>query len=533
MKPKSVNNYEILKLVAVGGMAEVFLARSWSSLTPEGKLVALKRTLPDYLDSPDLCQMFLDEIRVGSCLNHQNIVQVFDFGMVNNQAYLVMEYINGISLRELLSFLRDHNQFIPLPMALYIITKVATALDYAYNAADPNTGDTLKLIHRDISPQNIMLNFEGDVKVIDFGIAKATAVRSHTRHGMVKGKVVYMSPEQVRNEEIDQRTDLFSLGIIFWELLANRRFFAGKTVDEVRRQVREYRVQSLALNETEGLKVMAPFLEKLLHHDRNSRYASAQELARDLQFFLNREFPMYSHIDCAVYLKDLFADKYGKSLQEFAAKPPGQAPPSQKPVLAEKTVLTEKIVQRPTVPLNTYLKKPVTTYTSVPVRPRRPLPMKRVVRSVNGDLSWRNLAMFVLSAGVITYFGVGVVAKFGRLFASSNVEITFFSEPPNARVSIDGQPVDFVSPFTMKMSKNKVYQIEVDKAGYQRKRFTFKPIRKAQYRMALEPLPSPTGPIYRGLSSLESMAENSAKKPPAAKKRDKGNRSAPPKKVKK
>jgi len=526
-----VNNYEILKLVAVGGMAEVFLARSWSSLTPEGKLVALKRTLPDYLDSPDLCQMFLDEIRVGSCLNHQNIVQVYDFGMVNNQAYLVMEYINGISLRELLSFLRDHNQFIPLPMALYIITKVATALDYAYNAADPNTGDILKLIHRDISPQNIMLNFEGDVKVIDFGIAKATAVRSHTRHGMVKGKVVYMSPEQVRNEDIDQRTDLFSLGIIFWELLANRRFFAGKTVDEVRKQVREYRLQSLNFDETEGLKVMAPFLEKLLHHDRNSRYASAQDLARDIQLFLNREFPMYSHIDCAVYLKDLFADKYGKSLQEFAAKPPGQAP-AQKPILAEKTVLTQKIIERPTVPLNTHLKKPVTTYTSIPVRPRKPLPMRRVVRSVNHDLSWRNLAMMVLSAGVITYFGVGIVAKFGRLFASSNVEVTFFSEPPNARVSIDGQPVDFVSPFTMKMSKNKVYQIEVDKAGYQRKRFSFKPIRKAQYKMALEPLPSPTGPIYRGLSSLESMAEKNAKKI-APKKRSKNIRGTSQKKAQK
>lgn len=525
-----MNNYEILKLVAVGGMAEVFLARSWSSLTPEGKLVALKRTLPDYLDSPDLCQMFLDEIRVGSCLNHQNIVQVYDFGMVNNQAYLVMEYINGISLRELLSFLRDHNQFIPLPMAIYIITKVATALDYAYNAIDPNTGNPLKLIHRDISPQNIMLNFEGDVKVIDFGIAKATAVRSHTRHGMVKGKVVYMSPEQVRNEEIDARTDLFSLGVIFWELLANRRFFAGKTVDEVRQQVREYRLQGLTFDETEGLEVLAPFLEKLLHHDRNKRYASAQELARDMQLLLNREFPMYSHIDCAVYLKDLFADKYGKSLHELVAKPEGQGT-AKKPLLVEKTVLTQKIIERPSVPLNTHLKKPVNTYGSAPARTnKKPLPMRRVVRSVNGDLSWRNLAMMVLSAGVITYFGVGIVAKFGRLFASSHVEVTFFSDPPNARVSIDGQPLDLVSPFKIKMNKNKVYQIEVDKAGYQRKRFAFKPVRKAQYKMALEPLPSPKGPLYRGLSSLEDMAGKSGGKA-VAKKKSKRASATPKKKV--
>lgn len=316
MKRNGIDGYEILGPLATGGMAEVFLARS-KVTHGRGKLVALKRTLPDYLDSDELREMFLNEIRIAACLNHQNIVQTIDFGFHNSQGYLVMELIHGITLRQLIGKLRNTGRFLPLEMILYIAREVTDALVYAANASDLSNGNPLNLVHRDISPHNIMLTYDGEVKVIDFGIAKVAEQAQNTQLGVVKGKIAYMSPEQARGHVIDTRSDLFSLGIVIWELLSNRRLFAGPDVAEVKRRVRDFRFESINIQESSTIRGMSNVLIRLLHQDREQRFASAAELGRELNFHLNRIAPEFSPLELSKLLKEFFVEEYLSSLDRL------------------------------------------------------------------------------------------------------------------------------------------------------------------------------------------------------------------------
>lgn len=526
---KYVGPYELLKPLAAGGMAEVFLARSTSSFN-NGKIVALKRTLPDYLDSPELCDMFLEEIRVGASLNHQNIVQVCDFGQTENQAFLVMEYIHGLPLRELIATLRDKDECLPLPFILYIVKKIAEALEYAYNVQDPTTGDAMQLIHRDISPQNVMVTYEGEVKVIDFGIAKAAAVSGNTQHGTVKGKLAYMSPEQILREPIDNRSDLFSLGIIFWELLANRRFFAGKTPVEVKHMVREYRFHTLDFNENENLRMLEPVLARLLHHDKNKRYTKAKDFGQDLQLILNKSFPNFSPLEFAVYLKNLFFDKYERSMREMKALLVGEH--TRTDLINEKTeqtVVTHSQIR--VQPTPTY-KPLVSAY--VPPAPR--LVQIRTIRVVKDPepetrISAPIYMMLLLGFGIFGYFGYhwhSNSAGFGPLLAqvkipslraavvSEYVEITLSSPSGPSQVTVNNQLQSAMTPLKLRLLKNRPYQIELSSPGFIPRHFSFVPGRDAQYMVTLEPLPK-FMPQRQIASTPPAVVATKKQKRPAAK----------------
>lgn len=500
---KYVGPYELLKPLAAGGMAEVFLARSTSSFN-NGKIVALKRTLPDYLDSPELCDMFLEEIRVGASLNHQNIVQVCDFGQTENQAFLVMEYIHGLPLRELIATLRDKEECLPLPFILYIVKKIAEALEYAYNVQDPTTGDPMQLIHRDISPQNVMVTYEGEVKVIDFGIAKAAAVSGNTQHGTVKGKLAYMSPEQILREPIDNRSDLFSLGIIFWELLANRRFFAGKTPVEVKHMVREYRFHTLDFNENENLRMLEPVLSRLLHHDKTKRYTKAKDFGQDLQLILNRSFPNFSPLEFAVYLKNLFYDKYERSMREMKALLVGEH--TRTDLINEKTeqtVVTHSQIRVQPTPVYRPL-------VQAPIQPPPRLMQINSIRVVKDPQQETHISapvymMLLLGFGIFGYFGYqwhsNSATGFGSLMSllkvpslravatSEYAEITLTSPSGPSQVTVNNQLQASLTPLKLRLLKNRTYQIEMTSPGFIPRTFSFIPGRDAQYMVTLEPLP--------------------------------------------
>lgn len=495
---KYVGPYELLKPLAAGGMAEVFLARSTSSFN-NGKIVALKRTLPDYLDSPELCDMFLEEIRVGASLNHQNIVQVCDFGQTENQAFLVMEYIHGLPLRELIATLRDKDECLPLPFILYIVKKIAEALEYAYNVQDPTTGDPMQLIHRDISPQNVMITYEGEVKVIDFGIAKAAAVSGNTQHGTVKGKLAYMSPEQIMREPIDNRSDLFSLGIIFWELLANRRFFAGKTPVEVKHMVREYRFHTLDFNENENLRMLEPVLSRLLHHDKTKRYTKAKDFGQDLQLILNRSFPNFSPLEFAVYLKNLFFEKYERSMREMKTLLVGEV--TRTDLVNEKTeqtVVTHSQIRVQPAP-------PYRPLVQVPIQPV-PAQMPFLIRVVKDPrpqpvISAPIYMLLILGFGIFGYFGYqwhsnstagSSSFKWSALRATATseyAEITLNSPSGPSQVTVNNQLQASLTPLKLRLLKNQTYQIEMSSPGFIPRQFSFIPGRDAQYMVTLEPLP--------------------------------------------
>jgi len=215
-KPIHLGKYELIKRIATGGMAEIYLARV-SGLPGFEKIVVVKRILPQLATNQEFVQMFLDEARVAATLHHPNIVQMYDIGAVDGNYFISMEYLHGEDLRSIARAMRQKGQDrVPLEHALGIGVGIAAGLHYAHEKVGFD-GKPLHIVHRDITPQNIFVTYDGGVKLVDFGIAKASNRASETRYGSLKGKIPYMSPEQCRSEPLDRRSDIFSLGILLYE----------------------------------------------------------------------------------------------------------------------------------------------------------------------------------------------------------------------------------------------------------------------------------------------------------------------------
>lgn len=224
--PKSFGKYLLTKRVAVGGMAEVFKAKLLGAKGFE-KTLAIKRILPEYSNDEEFVSMFVDEARISSNLHHKNIVQVFEFGEVNHQYYLTMEFIDGCNLKNLFFRVLKQNKYLSRELIYYIILKTAAALDYAHKVKLEGQAQSMQLVHRDVSPQNILISKMGDIKITDFGIAKAAIKLSQTQPGKIQGKYSYMSPEQALGKNITHKSDIFSLGIVFYELLTAKKVYGS------------------------------------------------------------------------------------------------------------------------------------------------------------------------------------------------------------------------------------------------------------------------------------------------------------------
>jgi serine/threonine protein kinase len=225
LPPESKTPFQLGKRIAMGGMAEVFLAVQ-KGVGGFEKLVVVKRMLPHLAEDGHFVQMFIDEARLASKLRHPNIVSILDIRRDDEVFAVAMEYLQGEDLRRLVRAQRDGTFRIPIPITLHIIAKLADALHYAHNAKD-GTGRPLNLVHRDVAPSNVIVTYDGQVKLIDFGVAKASAHSTYTTPGTIKGKFPYSSPEQVRGKALDARSDVFSLGILLHEMLTGRRLFKG------------------------------------------------------------------------------------------------------------------------------------------------------------------------------------------------------------------------------------------------------------------------------------------------------------------
>ena len=219
--------YVVERRLALGGMAEVCLARQ---MGPSGfdRVCVLKRMHPALAQLPEIVELFLHEAQLTAQLSHPNIAQVYDFGEVNGAYFMALERVEGPSLREVITWYAGLQQLVPLPLACRVVSEVASALEAAHRAKD-SSGAALNLVHRDVSPSNVLVATTGVTKLIDFGIAKTRASLVQTDQGLVRGKVAYMSPEQMRGEVLDGRSDVFSLGLVFYELITGRRAIAGRT----------------------------------------------------------------------------------------------------------------------------------------------------------------------------------------------------------------------------------------------------------------------------------------------------------------
>ena len=214
MAERQFGPYQLVKQIAVGGMAEIHLAKT-RGIAGFEKFCALKMIHPNFAQDEQFIEMLIDEAKIAVQLQHANIAQIFDLGKVDDSFFIALEYVHGRDLRSIFDRMRNKGEIMPISMACYVTMQVCEGLDYAHNKRDAQ-GRELNLIHRDISPQNVLIGYEGECKLIDFGIAKAAGKASKTQAGILKGKFGYMSPEQVRGLPIDKRSDIFAVGIVLY-----------------------------------------------------------------------------------------------------------------------------------------------------------------------------------------------------------------------------------------------------------------------------------------------------------------------------
>jgi serine/threonine protein kinase len=283
IRPERFGRYVLLDRIGEGGMAEVFRAIMPGA---EGfkRTFVIKKILSKLRDSSAFVEMFVREARIGALLNHPNIVQVYDFGAVDGHYFLAMEYVRGRDVLAIIRRLRDMQRQFPIPIAAHIAHEVATSLDYAHALSGPD-GRSLGIVHRDVSPSNVMCLREGGVKLLDFGIASAVneSVVEQTEQGTFKGKLAYIAPERLRNEPLDGQSDLYSLGVMVWEMLTRRRLFRGSSQAETFRNVLDMPIPPPSQLRPEVPASLDAIVLRMLERDRAKRYQTGKALADELE----------------------------------------------------------------------------------------------------------------------------------------------------------------------------------------------------------------------------------------------------------
>lgn len=317
--PARFGKYILLDRVNSGGMAEVYRAKVMGVENFE-RLVAIKCMLPSLLADSQFTAMFIDEAKLASQLNHANIVHIYELGKLNDRLYIAMELVNGHDLRHLIRTSSQLKKPLPISFVAYIIFKASEALDFAHRKIG-NDGEPLNLVHRDVSPQNILVSYDGQVKIVDFGIAKATARTTETQTGILKGKFGYMAPEQLRGEETDRRIDIFALGICLYEGITGKRLFSGESDLAILEQIRDGKLPDFKKEIPGCPEELLQVLERALAQDVNQRYQYASELAEDLEQLLIEDRSIFGAKRAAQVMQSLYSAeilRLSEDLRRFA-----------------------------------------------------------------------------------------------------------------------------------------------------------------------------------------------------------------------
>ncbi len=313
--------YFLLERINVGGMAEVYKAKT---VGVEGfeKIVAIKRILPSVAEDEEFIKMFVDEAKITSQLSHANLAQTFDLGKIDDTFYIAMEYVPGKDLRAVFERQQRRGVRMPLPLAAWVVSRVCEGLDYAHRKRD-TSGRELHIVHRDVSPQNIILSYEGEVKLIDFGIAKAANKITKTQAGILKGKFGYMSPEQVRGLPLDGRSDIFAAGVVLYELCTGERLFTGSSDFSVLEKVQQAKVTPPTQVEPSIPLKLERVILKALAREPEDRYQFAADIAADLtRFLLESQQRPVTRDDVAAFMKTTFPEDERREADSPARRPP-------------------------------------------------------------------------------------------------------------------------------------------------------------------------------------------------------------------
>ena len=328
------SRYMLYKKVARGGMAEIYLGKQ---IGEDGfqRICCIKRILPHYAQDQEFIEMFRDEAHICKRLQHANIVRVEGFEEVEGSYAIIMEFINGGDLRTVLSSCEKQNHRLSIPMTLYIIAEAARGLHFAHCKVDDLTGKPLEIVHRDISPQNILISFEGEVKVTDFGIADADSKATETKPGIVKGKYSYMSPEQISAMAVDARTDVFALAIVLWEMIAMKRLFQGENEVMTIQKVRACQISDdLRKLNSKVDNELYQLIMKGLHKDPRGRFSSAAEFEKALRKYINKRYADFTVNDLGEFIKNLMKSRLKEMQQEIKSLLSKKVPtPQQNPFM--------------------------------------------------------------------------------------------------------------------------------------------------------------------------------------------------------
>ncbi|MBL8922663.1 MAG: protein kinase [Myxococcaceae bacterium] len=327
---RKLGRYELLLLLGQGGMGEVHLARL-SGAGGFEKLCIVKTILPQMKAEAQFVDRFMHEARVLTHLTHANIAQVYDMGDADGTLYMAIEYVPGVDLARVETRGADTGTFLPLPVALHIGRLMCEALGYAHRKTSPE-GTPLGIVHRDVSPQNVMVSYEGEVKVIDFGLAKSAARSKHTLPATVMGKLGYMSPEQALAQTVDHRSDIYSAGIVIWEMIAGRPCFAGATMAEMVARMAMPNIASLRTIRPDVSETLDQVVMRSLQKDPALRYSRADEFARALNEVSVREGLTISAEEAGNFVRAMCPEEFAaeRSLQSQLSllRKGGQRPPS-------------------------------------------------------------------------------------------------------------------------------------------------------------------------------------------------------------
>lgn len=320
LKLKSLGRYgryEILGQLAVGGMAEIYLARETSADGNVTRLVVIKRIREQSGDDDEFVSMFINEARVAMYLRHPNICYLYEYGRVGKDHFLAIEYIDGQTYRKLLGRASSKSSLVPHNITVKIVSHIAGALHHAHRATDHNN-QPLRIVHRDISPHNIMLGYDGVVKLLDFGVAKAATQTTFTKVGIVRGKFAYMSPQQCMGEPLDGRSDLFSLGTVLFEGLTGRRLFRRDSQFDTMHAIVEEPIPAIQSIDASVPDRLARIVDRALQKDPNERFQTGAEFQQALEGYLATTGEVVSEGTISTYMRAMFAEevKVGPALSD-------------------------------------------------------------------------------------------------------------------------------------------------------------------------------------------------------------------------
>ncbi len=471
---RSVGQYYIMEKIAQGGMAEIFKGLAYDVHGISERAVCIKKILSHLAADKDFIGSIIDEAKLAVKLVHGNIAQTYDLGKVGDDYYMVMEYVDGATLSQINKRCIANGTLIPIPILAYFISEVAQGLDYMHRRTDED-GRALHIVHRDISPQNIMVSYSGTVKIIDFGIAKAAFKAAPTDSGMLKGKFAYMSPEQAYGDTVDHRSDIYSLGIMLHEFLTGKRLFKASDNRETIRNVRRAHVDAPSSINLKIPEELDRITMKALSKDRRRRYPFASELRDDLIKFLHKNYPDFKPSDAAAFVQELFR-------QEMESTRPLVAD-SKTPALiidrANSAIAGDEQFEITGAAMAPIDLKEFMVEEKPPPPHAPPLPPEEVQEFVEPSEITRRwprktkralltgLLIFLIGSsvtGLLIYFKhrappVKEMAQFA--------EAMVVTKPADALVSIDGKPVGRGSPITIKgIEPGKEHIISITKDGY-------------------------------------------------------------------